>query len=383
MNAQFDELSKASIDKNFLLQSVLTSISDGVVISDANGQIILVNPAAVAITGRIKPEQLPMEQWSEFYGCYHQDGTTMYTWQELPLARAIKGESVDEEEMILKNSGLLQPRWISVSGSPITNEAGTASGAVVVLRDVTERKRSDTELRRSNEELQNFAFVAAHDLQEPLRTVLGFLDLLSKKYGNGAILDEKAEKYINHSVEGAKRLQRLVGDLLIYSRLSTKAPTLVEVDCSKVVAGAIEDLRVSIHEAGAKITYDDLPIVVAEKLQLGQLFQNLIGNAIKYRSSEPLVINISCERQGINWLFTVNDNGIGFEMEYAERIFLIFQRLHGRTTYPGTGIGLALCRRIVERHHGRIWVTSELNSGSSFKFTLPVVEVVQGEKSND
>ncbi|MDZ4835350.1 MAG: ATP-binding protein [Candidatus Melainabacteria bacterium] len=380
MNSQLNELTKASIDKNYLLQSVLTSIFDGVVIADANGQIILVNPAAVAITGRVKPDDLPMEQWSAFFGCYREDGTTIYPWQELPLARAINGESVDQEEMILKNEGLLQPRWISVSGGPILNEAGTADGAVVLLRDVTERKRSDKELRRSNEELQNFAFVAAHDLQEPLRTVLGFLDLLSKKYGSGTTLDEKAERYINHSVEGGKRLQRLVGDLLIYSRLSTKPPSLVEVDCNSVVKGAIEDLRTPIYETEAKITIHNLPIVVAENVQLRQLFQNLIGNAIKYRSSEPLVIDISCERQGINWLFTVRDNGIGFEMEYAEKIFLIFQRLHGRTAYPGTGIGLALCRRIVERHQGRIWVTSEPNSGSSFKFTLPVIEISQGQQ---
>lgn len=374
MNSQFDDLSKASIDKNYLLRSVLTSISDGVMIADTNGQIILTNPAALTITGRIKPDDLPMEQWSEFYGCYRVDGTTVYPWKELPLARALTGESVDDD-MILKNESLLQPRWLTVSGRPILTDDGTTQGAVVVLRDITERKRSDTELLRSNEELQNFAFVAAHDLQEPLRSVLGFLDLLSKKYGNGATLDEKAERYINHSVEGAKRLQRLVGDLLIYSRLSTKPPALREVDCNTVIDAAIVDLATPIHESAAKITYDNLPTVVAEKMQLGQVFQNLIGNAIKYRGSEPLTIDISCERQGINWLFTVRDNGIGFEMEYADRIFLIFQRLHGRTAYPGTGIGLALCRRIVERHHGRIWVTSEPNVGSSFKFTLPVIEV--------
>lgn len=372
---------KEALEHSTLLKSVLTGISDGIVIADASGNVLFLNPAAERITGCNPGTSLPLEQWSEFFGCYHTDGTTRYRWDEVPIIRAIRGEEIIDEELLLRNENFPQARWLNVSGRPLDPSTGIAHGAVVVFRDITDKKNAELELRRSNEELQQFAYIAAHDLQEPLRTITGFLDLLSKKYQDG--LDEKANRYINNATEGAKRLQHLVGDLLIYSRVSSKPQAFVETDCNAVVQSVINDLAAAFESTSAQITYEQLPLVHADRSQLRQLFQNLISNALKYRGVEPLTVEITCQKQGINWLFTVADNGIGFEMEFAERIFLIFQRLHGRTAYPGTGIGLALCRRIVERHKGRIWATSEPNNGAQFHFTIPISGLSHGEEKND
>lgn len=361
---------KELLKHSALLESVIAGISDGVVIADEQGNIILSNPAAEKITGCNPGTSLPLEQWSDFYGCYHTDGTTRYSWEEVPILRAIKGEEINDEEILLRNEHFSQSRWINVSGRPLDPSTGIAHGAVVVFRDITDRKIAEIELRRSNEELQQFAYIAAHDLQEPLRTITGFLDLLSKKYENS--LDEKANRYINTAVAGAKRLQHLVGDLLIYSRVSSNPQAFTETDCNDVVQGVVKDLGAAVETTGAKISYENLPVILADRSQMRQLFQNLLSNAIKYKGEEQPDINISCQQKGLNWFFTVEDNGIGFEMEFAEKIFLIFQRLHGRTVYPGTGIGLALCRRIVERHKGTIWAEAKPNKGARFCFTIPV-----------
>lgn len=369
-----------TLQNSALLSSVIAGISDGIVIADENGNVIFSNPAAEKITGRNPGKSLPLEQWSEFFGCYHTDGTTRYLWHEVPIIRAIRGEEIVDEELLLKNDNFPQARWLNVSSRPLDRSTGIAHGAIVVFRDITDKKNAELELRRSNEELQQFAYIAAHDLQEPLRTITGFLDLLSKKYEDG--LDEKARRYISNATEGAKRLQQLVGDLLIYSRVSSKSQDFVETDCNAVLRGVISDLGASIESTKAKITYDNLPVINADRSQMRQLFQNMISNSLKYKGEEPLQIKVTCRQQGINWLFAIEDNGIGFEMEFAERIFLIFQRLHGRTAYPGTGIGLALCRRIIERHKGRIWATSEPNKGAKFQFTIPISEVSTGEAIN-
>ena len=233
-----------------------------------------------------------------------------------------------------------------------------------------ELRHTVAELERSNAELQQFAYVASHDLQEPLRMVSSFTQLLAKRYQGK--LDKDADEFIAYAVDGANRMQRLLNDLLTYSRVTTHGRPLKLTDCEAVFDQAVANLRVTIEEDGAAVTHDPLPPVKADATQLVQLFQNLVGNAIKFRSKEPPCVHVSVKQEAGEWVFSVHDNGIGIAPQYFDRIFLIFQRLHGRRAYPGTGTGLATCKRIVERHNGRIWVESELGKGSTFYFTIPM-----------
>ena len=233
-------------------------------------------------------------------------------------------------------------------------------------------KEAEAALVRSNAELEQFAYVASHDLQEPLRVVGSYVQLLSRRYAGR--LDARADRYISRSMAGVERMRTLINDLLTYSRVGTRGLELAPVRTEAVVAEVLEGLAVTIRETGAEITWDPLPSVQADVTQVGQLFQNLLGNALKYRSEQAPRVHIGVERQGQWWQFAVRDNGIGIDPAYAARIFLVFQRLHTRDEYPGTGIGLALCQKIVERHGGQITVESQVGQGATFTFTLPVVE---------
>ena len=268
-------------------------------------------------------------------------------------------------------------RWFLVS------HRRTPSGYTVILNtDITARKKFETaladlneklmgqtkELQRSNEELEQFAYVASHDLQEPLRSIGSYCQLLQRRYKGK--LDKDADEFINFAVEGAKRMQVLINDLLKYSRVGTRGKAFEPTDCNDVFHDAVANLRQAIDEAGVAVTADPLPSISGDTVQLGQLFQNLIGNAVKFRGKEPPKVHVSARVEEGETVFSVRDNGIGIDARHAERIFQIFQRLHERGRYPGTGIGLAVCKKIVARHGGRIWVESTPDEGSDFRFTL-------------
>ncbi|MFI7109430.1 ATP-binding protein [Nonomuraea sp. NPDC050227] len=226
------------------------------------------------------------------------------------------------------------------------------------------------ELRRSNGELEQFAYVASHDLQEPLRKVASFTQMLEQRYGPQ--LDDRARQYIHYAVDGAKRMQLLINDLLDFSRVGRVSGERVPTDPGQALDRALENLSATIEDTGATVTRDDLPVVEGNRMQLTQLFQNLVENAIKFRSEDPPRVRLTAERKGDMWEFSCSDNGIGVDPKYADRIFLIFQRLHPRDVYPGTGIGLALCRKIVEYHGGQLWLDAEpADQGTTFRWTLP------------
>ena len=258
--------------------------------------------------------------------------------------------------------------------SPLESAEGILVTAAI--RDITTRKKAEAELvqkvaelKRSNEELEQFAYIASHDLQEPLRMVASYTQLLSRRYKGK--LDADADEFIAFAVDGASRMQRLIQDLLAYSRVATKGKELTYTSSEEALKQALFNLRGAIHDSGAIVTHDQLPMVLADEMQLIQLFQNLVGNAIKYQTGGIPEVSIAAVRKGDKrWSFSVQDNGLGIEAQYFERIFGMFQRLHKRDEFAGTGIGLAICKKIVERHGGSISVQSEPGKGSTFSFAL-------------
>ena len=294
-------------------------------------------------------------------------------------------EPLDEIYAALRQSG----RWegelkhtradgtkLIISSQWVLRDSPSGRAVLEICTDITRLKETEEslwntteELKRSNEDLESFAYIASHDLQEPLRGINGFLTLLQQRFSPH--LDAKAREYIAYAVDGATRMSQLIEDLLRYSKVGRKDSKSQPTDAAQVLARALTNLRNSVEEVGARITFDGLPVVMGDPSLLTQLFQNLIGNAVKFRSSErPCEIHVGCKRNADQWEFSVADNGIGIASEHHDRIFEIFRRLHTRQKYTGTGIGLAICKRIVERHGGRIWVESSPGEGSTFRFVL-------------
>lgn len=369
-----------------LLKTVIDSMKDAISLIDVHTfKIVTVNMTFL--------EEYGYNHESEVLGktCYevthHKSEVCAPPNDICPLAETVRTGAHSIEEHVHYGKGE-ERIFVEVSTSPIKDEQGDVVQVVHVQRNITERKIAEeklkhyaVELERSNKELEQFARVASHDLQEPLRGVSGFAQLLSKRYKGK--LDQKADEYISFIVNGATRMSDLIQDLLTYSRVGTRQRPLEPVDCNSVLEKTLENLKVGIEESGAVIESGPLPTVLIDEVQLIQLFQNMIGNSIKYRSGEQPRISIMAEQierssvpiphpvTGRGWLFMIKDNGIGIDPECSERIFQIFQRLHGRDEYPGTGIGLAVCKKIVEHHGGRIWVESETGKGATFYFTIP------------
>ena len=342
-----------------------------VAITDPKGDIIYVNDKFCVIS-KYSREELLRQNHRVINSNHHPPEFFEDLWLTIAAGKVWKGE--------IKNRAKDGSNyWVDTTIVPFVDERGIPLQYVAIRADITQHKRAletltarGRELEQSNAALQEFAYVASHDLQEPLRGLTGCVQLLQRTYSGQ--LDARADEFIRHAVVNVERMQALILALLDYSTINRRISPLPRVDCQRVLRETLENLSVSISESRTRVEAQDLPVIVADPHQLGRLFQNLIANAIKFRGSEPPVIEIAAHRGGpppAGWTFTISDRGIGIDPQHAQRIFGVFQRLHTRGKYPGTGIGLAICRRIVERHGGHIWVEPRPGGGSVFSFTLP------------
>ena len=339
----------------------------------AEGEWLYVSPRIESMLG-FSPAEWVADPRLWFRQVHPEDRGVVLAEEKASLER---GEAFHCEYRMLARDGSIV--WINDAAALVPDAASGCPLLHGVLFDVSERKRAKQELAckvdelsRSNAEVELFARMASHDLQEPLRMVASYVQLLARRYKGK--LDAEADEFIGFAVDGATRMQQLIQDLVSYSRLTTRGKALNLTPAEVACNSAIENLQESVKESNAQVSVGTLPEVFADAKQLTQLFQNLIGNAIKYRNVPRPEICVAASPNGNEWIFSVQDNGIGIEPRYFERIFQIFQRLHNRKEYSGTGIGLAVCRKIVERHGGRIWVESQPGKGSTFLFTIPQPE---------
>jgi len=349
-----------------LLAEVFQNNIEGVIITDIRRQILHVNNKVSAIAG-YRNEDLLGQQVTLLLPAQEREAFIGH-WQDIKLGEPWQGEC-----LLQHSRGNLFPAWVNVSG--VKDETGTVTHFIVEFSDISAYQAAQEalsqrteELARSNKELEQFAYVASHDLQEPLRMVASFTQLLSRRYKGK--LDADADEFIHYAVDGATRMQTLINDLLAYSRIGSRTKPFEPVNLNSVLQRALANLHVAIEESQAKIDYAELPVTQGDITQLTQLFQNLIGNAVKFRGELPPEIRIKAYDADKYWRIEIQDNGIGIAPEFFERIFVIFQRLHNKEDYPGTGIGLSICKKIVERHGGQIEVKSDCNQGATFIFTL-------------
>ena len=361
------------------LRQVIDGTPNMVFVKDVEGRFLLGNEA-LARRCNVPIAELRGKTDADFDPRPEQIAQFRQTDEEVIATR--RAVQIPEEAVTLADGQL---RWFSTVKVPLLNTEGGCTGVLGISTDITPRKLAETalqemnaelerrvaertaELARSNSDLEQFAYVASHDLQEPLRAVSGFVALLERRLDGQ--LDAQASGYFKHVSEGAARMKTLISDLLAYSRLS-HGKVFKPVDCATVFQAVLANLRAAIQASGAVVTSDALPTLTADPTQLTQLFQNLISNAIKFAGGRAPEVQVGAQREAEGWHFTVRDHGIGLAPEFAERIFVIFQRLHTREQYPGTGIGLAICKKIVERHGGKIWVESEPGQGATFHFIL-------------
>lgn len=339
---------------------------DPLVTINRQGKITDVNKATEIITGAPRKQLIG----SDFANYFDEHDLARKGYQEVFAKGFVKDYALTIHSMSGKKRNVLY------NATLYKDAAKNIIGIFAAARDITERQQAEEEAKkyaddlvRSNQELQQFAYIASHDLQEPLRVISSYLQLIERRYKDK--LDQDANEFIAFAVDGAERLQKMINDLLIYSRVDTRGNPFVETDVNTVVKQAIKNIKLSIEENHAVITYQKLPSLIADEEQLITVFQNLLSNAIKFHSPDLAPkIQIRAQKKDVEWIFSVHDNGIGIDPQYFDKLFIIFKRLVGKE-YPGSGIGLVVCKRIIERHGGRIWVESELGKGASFYFTIP------------
>ena len=396
LNTELAERKRAEIaarDSEALYHSLVDTLPINILRKDLRGRVTYGNKGYCEAMGKPLPELLGKTDFQLF----PKDLASKYASDDdKVITTGTMFEDIEEH----RTPGGAR-RYVHVLKAPVRDARREIVGTQVIFWDVTARKlaeeqlsRTAADLTRSNQELEQFAYVASHDLQEPLRMITSYTQLIAKRYEDK--LDDDAREFINFAVDGAHRMQRLINDLLAYSRVGSKGKPLEPVPGADCLKGALDNLKVAIDESKATVTFDALPALMGDSVQLTQLLQNLVGNALKFRSNAPPCIHIGIERRHApscpvptaqspvrqekpeEWVFSVRDNGIGIEPQYFDRIFVIFQRLHTQDQYPGTGIGLAICKKIVERHCGRMWVESKPGEGSQFFFSLPTVESAGG-----
>jgi signal transduction histidine kinase len=367
---------KALRDQTRILESILSSMGDGVVVADENGRFAVFNSAAEKIVGLGALDAAP-EMWAERYGVFLPDTVTPCPTDQLPLVRAIRGEAVDQVEQFIRNDQLPQGIWLSVSGRPLRDESGVSKGGVVVFQDVTARKLAEqsalartVELEAANKELDAFSYSVSHDLRAPLRAIDGFSRILLEDHAQQ--LPEEAVEYLELVRENTQQMGRLVDDLLSFSRLSRQQVKKQTVTPANIVRQCLEEMQCEQAGRRVEVTLGDLPACQADPTLLKQVWFNFLSNAFKYtRNREVAHIEVGCrgERSGEQTYF-IRDNGVGFDMQYAPKLFGVFQRLHRAEDYEGTGVGLAIVQRIVLRHGGRVWAEAHPGKGATFFFTL-------------
>lgn len=365
-------------DSKSIFRSLLEAAPDGILVVDAAGTITIANARCKPLFG-YEPQELqgqPIEILLP-QGMRQKHVGLRQGYFDEPRTRPM---GIGMHLLALHRDGHDIP--VEISLSPFNVDGNRH--AIAVIRDVTELRRLDREIKRhlheiertnaelarSNKELEQFAYVASHDLQEPLRVISGYTQLLQRRYADK--LDADGKEFIAYTLDSTKRLQHLIDDLLAFSRVSARGKSFSPVDLNQVLAIVTSNLSALINEANGQIVSSPLPVVLGDQTQMVQLLQNLLANAIKFRrANTPPNVRLSATRTGEYWQLTIADNGIGVDPSYAEKIFVIFQRLHSREQYPGTGIGLALCKKIVERHGGKIWLDTNVTDGATFHITLP------------
>lgn len=348
---------------NKVFYAIIEGAVDAIITIDEKGIILTCNPASERMFGYTPIELIGKNINILMPNPYHTEHDSYIANYLKTGSKKIIG--FGREVFGQKKDGTSFPIHLAVSEIRLPEKRIFAG----VVRDISDIKTTQRELAQSNKDLEQFAYVASHDLQEPLRMVSSFTDLLAKRYKGK--FDQDADEFIDYILDGSKRMQILVQDLLAYSRVGSRAKTFKPTNAEDVLKNALLQLKLIIEQTEAQITHDPLPVVLADDTQLGQVFINLISNAIKFRSNGPPQIHISVRKSENQWEFSVKDNGIGIDSEYFDRIFIMFQRLHTKEEYPGTGIGLAVCKRIIDRHGGKIWIESQKGKGSTFYFTLP------------
>jgi PAS domain S-box-containing protein len=367
------------------LAYIIDFLPDATFAIDREGKVIAWNRATEEMTGAAKNEVIGKKGFAHaipFYGNARPILIDLVFRDQKDIEKEYdfvlrKGDQLTAEvfaPLLYKGKGA----YLWGIAAPLYDSKGNIVGAIESIRDITEHKqiedaltKKSEELARSNADLAQFAYAASHDLQEPLRTITSFVQLLQKRY-HGKI-DPDADEFIDFIVGGTKRMQQLINDLLTYSRVNTRKGPLSPMKIEDVLQKAMQNLRYILEEVKGTVIYEEMPSIVADEPQMTQLFQNLIGNALKFHGEEAPKVEISAARKGNDWIFSVKDNGIGIDPQYKDRIFEIFQRLHTREEYSGTGIGLAIAKKIVERHGGRIWVDGEPGKGTTFRFTIPAM----------